>query len=88
MSLYNLILNMALKVLILIFEITLSAIGYSLIAPLFPQIAHEAGINDMTLGVIFSSFAVANCMIIPFSSCLIKVVGRKKLLYFALFLEV
>ncbi len=76
------------EIMILIFEVTLSSVGYSLLAPLFPQIAHEVGINDIAIGFIFSTFAIANCIVIPFCYFLVQIIGRKRLVYLALFIEV
>jgi hypothetical protein len=45
----------------------LSAIGYSLIAPLYPPLAVERGIEEYVVGIIFATFAISNVFTIPFA---------------------
>lgn len=66
----------------------LSAVGYSLIAPLFPSIAMKKGVSEFIIGLIFSCFAISNVLTIPFTPQLIKHYGRINLMYFSLVLEV
>jgi len=74
---------------ILLFMINvLSAVGYSLIAPLFPSIAINKGVSEFTIGLTFSCFAISNVITIPLTPQLIKKYGRINLMYFSLFLEV
>ncbi len=65
-----------------------SALGYSLIAPLFPAVAKSKGVNDFMIGVIFSSFAISNVAATLFISKFINFFGRRKLFILALLLEV
>jgi predicted MFS family arabinose efflux permease len=66
----------------------LSATGYSLMAPLYPSLAKERGIEEDVIGMIIAIFAVANFIATPFCPKLIQKTGRKNLLYFAICLEV
>ena len=75
--------------LILLFIInTLSAIGYSLIAPLFPSIAHERGLKEHVIGIIISIFAISNFVATPSCPKYIGLYGRKQMFYVAMSLEV
>jgi MFS family permease len=65
----------------------LLSMGYSLIAPLYPPLANERDIREKTVGVIISIFAVANFFATIYSPKIIRLVGRKKLLYVAIFIE-
>jgi predicted MFS family arabinose efflux permease len=74
---------------ILLFSVNImSAIGYSLIAPLYPSIAKERGIGEHLCGLIISMFALSNFFATPFCPMLISKYGRKNIFYFALSLEV
>lgn len=73
---------------ILLFLInSLSAIGYSLIAPLFPFEAYAKGVNEFMIGLIFSSFAISNVISFPLTPMLIKRIGRRNLFYIAMTIE-
>lgn len=61
--------------------VTLISIGYSLIAPLFPFIALSKEVHEGTVGLIFSSYAASNIIIIPLINNLIEVFGRKGLCF-------
>ncbi len=77
------------KEIILLFMVNLlSAIGYSLIAPLFPSIAMQKGVSKFIIGLTFSSFAIANVITIPLTPLFIKQFGRINLMYYSLVLEV
>lgn len=77
------------KEIILLFTINiLSAIGYSLIAPLYPSIAIKKGLSEYAIGIIFSCFSISNIIFIPLSPKFIKHYGRRQLLYIALITEV
>jgi len=77
------------KEIILLFMINvLSAIGYSLVAPLFPLIAMKRGVAEYIIGFIFSCFAISNVITIPMTPTIIKIYGRINLMYFSLILEV
>jgi MFS family permease len=65
-----------------------SAIGYSLVAPLFPSIALERGISEETIGKIMASFAISNVLITPFYSKIFNIIGKKRVFYIGLFIEV
>lgn len=77
------------KEIILLFIInTLSAIGYSLIAPLYPTLAEERKVNESICGIVISMFAVSNFFATPFCPSLIIKYGRKNMFYFAMCVEV
>lgn len=65
----------------------LSAIGYSLLTPMFPFMAKDKGVDEYIIGIIFSCFPIANIIAILLSPKVIHIVGRRKLLYIALLIE-
>jgi MFS family permease len=66
----------------------LSAIGYSLIAPLYPPLARERGLKDYTIGFIISLYAISSFLVTPFAPLIISKYGRKKCFYIATIMEV
>ena len=66
---------------------SLSAVGYSLIAPLYPLIAREKEVQEGLVGIIFASFAVSNIIIIPIIPTLVVSIGKKNLFRNAILLE-
>ncbi len=65
-----------------------SAIGYSLIAPLYPSEAILRGIKEDICGLVISMFAVSNFLTTPFCPTLVSKYGRKNMFYFACVIEV
>ena len=76
------------QILLLFLINVLSAIGYSLLAPLYPSIAKSKGVEDFQIGIIFSFFAISNLISIPLTPKLIGLYGRRKLFYIAMLIEV
>lgn len=68
-------------VVLLLIIITLIAMGYSLLAPLFPFMCQEKNINQGIIGVIFSAYAVSNILFIPFLNTFIRIYGRRTLCF-------
>ena len=66
--------------------ISLLAISYSLIAPLFPFIAAKHSVGDTTVGIIFSFYALSNILVIPGINSLIYYIGRKTLCYISIYI--
>ena len=64
-----------------------SAMGYSIVAPLFPVLGKDFSISEALLGWIISTYAITNCITTPFIPKLCKRFSRIKLLYFAIFFE-
>ena len=64
-----------------------SAMGYSIVAPLFPVLGKDFSISEALLGWIISTYAITNCITTPFIPKLCKRFSRIKLLYFATFFE-
>ena len=64
-----------------------SAMGYSIVAPLFPVLGKDFSISEALLGWIISTYAITNCITTPFVPKLCKRFSRIKLLYFATFFE-
>jgi MFS family permease len=64
-----------------------SAIGYSLIAPLYSFEASKRDIKENMCGIIISIFAISNFFSTPFIPSLISKYGRKKIFYAACILE-
>lgn len=74
---------------VLLFSINvLSAIGYSLLAPLYPSEAISKGVEEYQIGLIFSFFAISNLIAIPLTPKLIGIYGRRRLFYIAMIIEV
>ncbi len=77
------------KNIILLFLVNISsAVGYSLIAPLFPSIALEKGLSEAIIGIIIASFAVSNSIITPYCHKIFSIYGKKKVFFFGLLSEV
>jgi DHA1 family multidrug resistance protein-like MFS transporter len=77
------------KEVILLFVInTLSSLGYSLIAPLYPPLAKERAMPEYLIGLVISAYALIGFVITPLCPKIIKMFGRKKVLYTAIGLEV
>jgi MFS family permease len=76
------------KIFLLFFINVLSAIGYSLLAPLYPSVAKLKGVDEYMIGIIFSVFAVSNIISIPLTRVLIMKMGRRNLFYLAMLIEV
>ena len=64
-----------------------SAMGYSIVAPLFPVLGKDFSISEALLGCIISTYAITNCITTPFVPKLCKRFSRIRLLYFATFFE-
>ena len=75
------------SIILLIFMNMFSAMGYSIVAPLFPVLGKDFSISEALLGWIISTFAITNCITTPFVPKLCKRFTRIKLLYFATFFE-
>jgi len=65
-----------------------SAVGYSLIAPLYPALAIERGFGEHLCGQIISMFAISNFFFTPLCPMFIKMIGRREIFYLAMVLEV
>lgn len=66
----------------------LQATGFSLGTPLFPLIAQKLNISETNIGLIFSSFSIANILIIPCLPTLLHYSDKKFLFWFSLLIEV
>ena len=75
------------QVLLLVFINMFSAMGYSLIAPLYPSLSTERHINETLTGWIISIFALSNFIVTPFTPNLCQKYGRKKIFYFSTLTE-
>ena len=76
------------ELILLLFINICSAIGYSLIAPLYSSEAIKRGIKEDICGFIISIFAFANFCATPFCPFLISKYGRKRIFYIACVMEV
>jgi hypothetical protein len=65
-----------------------SSIGYSLLAPLYPSLAKRKGIDENTIGLVFSSFAISVCCTILSANKILPLCEKKKLLFISLIIEV
>ena len=52
------------------------------------MIAREKGVTEFIVGLIFSSFAVSNVLIIPIIPKLVTLIGKRKLFLYAVIIEV
>lgn len=75
------------QVLLLFFINLFSAMGYSLIAPLYPSLSTEHHINETLTGWIISIFALSNSISTPFTPNLCLKYGRKNIFYFSTITE-
>ena len=75
------------KILILSIINIFSAIGYSLIAPLFPSLASDKKIGENIIGLIISCFPLSDILSTIFVPYLIFKFTRKKIFMFAAILE-
>ena len=76
------------KNILLLFCINLfSAMGYSLISPLFPSIGEKHNLNEAIIGWIISIYALFNFSITPFVPLLVIKFGRKNIFIFAVLSE-
>ena len=75
------------SIILLICMNTFSAMGYSIVAPLFPVLGKDFSISEALLGWIISTYAISNCITTPFVPKLCKRFSRIKLLYIATFFE-
>jgi MFS family permease len=76
------------QILLLFIINILSAIGYSLIAPLYPPVALTKRVPEYVIGFIFSCFAISNVITIPLTPKFVKQYGRKRVFYWAILAEV
>lgn len=77
------------KEIFLLFVINIiSGVGYSLVAPLYPSIAVNRGLNNFIIGVIISIFAISNLFVTPFAHIIFKKIGKKKIFMYAIGAEV
>ena len=51
-----------------------SAVGYSLIAPLYPALAKERGYGEHLCGIIIAMFAISNFFFTPFCPFFIQII--------------
>ena len=75
------------NILLLFFINLFSAMGYSLISPLFPSIGEKHNINEAIIGWIISTYALFNFSITPFVPILVIKFGRKNIFIISVFLE-
>ena len=66
---------------------TLSGMGYSLAAPLFPSLGKDGELNENILGWIISMYSLAATILTPFVPYLTKKYSRIRLLIISTFLE-
>ncbi|MCQ2820301.1 MAG: MFS transporter [archaeon] len=65
----------------------LAAMGYSLIAPLFPPLCKEKGISNLTCSIIIAIISVAEIVVALYSPLIISKVGRRKIFFICLILQ-
>ena len=66
---------------------TISGMGYSIIAPLFPLLNKNHGINEELIGWMISTYSITSTIITPLVPLFCKKMSRIKLLYIATFFE-
>lgn len=62
--------------------------AYSSIAPFYPAEAEQKGVNPSLIGLIFSGYALAMCLLSPVSAILMNRYGRKRVLMLGCLFEV
>ena len=72
---------------VLFFMNMFSGMAYSIIAPLFPSVAHKLGISEEILGYLISICALSSFCVAPFVPLMIKKFGRIDILYVTTFGE-
>lgn len=65
-----------------------AGISYSLPTTLYPESAMQKGYDEEFVGFVFSMYALANFIMIPFVNKLISIFGRVRLLQFSSVLNV
>ena len=75
------------NILLLFFINLFSAMGYSLISPLFPSIGEKHNLNEAIIGWIISLYALFNFSITPFVPILVIKFGKKNIFIISVFLE-
>lgn len=76
------------EILVLLITNIFSAIGYSIIAPLYPALADSMGIGQDVTGLIIAAFAISNVITTPLIPGLMSIFDRKEVFYLAMILEV
>ncbi len=76
------------KLIVLLYLNCLAAVGYSIIAPIYPIKALENGLSEKIVGIVISLFALSSVFVIPISLKIIKTLGRKRALYITVLLNV
>jgi predicted MFS family arabinose efflux permease len=66
----------------------LCAVGYSIIAPIYPPLALERSITPDTTGIIFTTFAISSILVSPIIPKTINRLGKKALLKYCTIIEV
>jgi MFS family permease len=75
------------QIFLLIFINMCSAIGYSLLAPLYSSEAKKRDILEDTCGLVIAIYAAANFISTTFVPSLVSVFGRKNIFYIACIIE-
>ena len=75
------------KVFLMIIINSFLAMGYSIIAPLFPVVGRKIGLSENVLGWIISTYALANFSMTPFAPYLVSKFGRRNLFYLSCLIE-
>lgn len=69
---------------IIFFIIVINLIGFGIIIPLLPFYAERLGASELTIGILFSSFSIAQLIASPFIGFLADRLGRKPVLIVSL----
>jgi MFS family permease len=78
---------MSKQILLLIFINMCSAIGYSLLAPLYSSEAKKRQVLEDTCGLVIAIYAAANFISTTFVPGLVSIFGRRNIFYIACILE-
>lgn len=76
------------EILLLLLVNLISGIGYSLVAPLYPNVAINKGLSEFFIGFIISMYAISNLITVPFAGKIFQIFGKKRAFLFALSAEV
>jgi MFS family permease len=70
--------------LVIIFTVFLDMVGYGIVIPLMPLYVKRLGASALTVGLIITSFSVAQLLATPFLGRLSDRIGRRRIILFSL----
>jgi len=65
-----------------------AGLGYGILPTIFYSVAEEKGLSEFVIGIIISTYSIANLSITPFSKRFFEFFGKQKCLVISLITEV